>query len=50
MFLGLNGIAVKSHGSSNEQGFANAIKVAFELAKTDINNTLKQEISKINNE
>ena len=50
MFLGLNGIAVKSHGSSNAQGFANAIKVAFKLAKTDINNTLKQEISKINNE
>lgn len=31
VFLGLNGIAVKSHGGTDRVGFANAIKVASEL-------------------
>ena len=31
MFLGLNGIAVKSHGGTDRIGFANAINVALEL-------------------
>jgi phosphate acyltransferase len=31
MFLGLNGIAVKSHGSADAFGFANAIGVAIDL-------------------
>jgi glycerol-3-phosphate acyltransferase PlsX len=44
MFVGLNGIAVKSHGSSNAKGFANAIGVAINLVKSDINKSLKEEI------
>ena len=31
VFLGLNGIAVKSHGSTDAVGFANAIDVAMNL-------------------
>ena len=31
VFLGLNGIAVKSHGGTDRIGFANAINVAAEL-------------------
>ena len=31
MFLGLAGIAVKSHGSTDAFGFANAISVAIDL-------------------
>ncbi|MEC7371202.1 MAG: phosphate acyltransferase, partial [Pseudomonadota bacterium] len=31
VFLGLNGIAVKSHGGTDRIGFANAINVALEL-------------------
>ena len=31
VFLGLNGIAVKSHGGTDRIGFANAINVASEL-------------------
>lgn len=50
MFLGLNGIAVKSHGSSNAEGFANAIEVAYNLVVSDINTTVKEEIKKIHNE
>lgn len=44
MFLGLNGIAVKSHGSSNSEGFANAIGVAANLVKSKINEHLAKEI------
>jgi glycerol-3-phosphate acyltransferase PlsX len=32
--LGLNGVVVKSHGSSDAMGFANAIKVAASLARS----------------
>lgn len=45
MFLGLNGISVKSHGSTDAIGFANAIFVAYELAKSDINKKIKEELS-----
>ncbi|MFN3701708.1 MAG: phosphate acyltransferase PlsX [Alphaproteobacteria bacterium] len=33
VFLGLNGICVKSHGSSDEVGFATAIKLALNMAQ-----------------
>jgi glycerol-3-phosphate acyltransferase PlsX len=34
-FLGLNGIVVKSHGGADARGFAAAISLAAELAKSD---------------
>jgi glycerol-3-phosphate acyltransferase PlsX len=30
--LGLNGLVIKSHGGADAKGFANAIKVAYDLA------------------
>jgi phosphate acyltransferase len=36
VFLGLNGLVVKSHGGANVQGFANAIRVAHDLVVDDI--------------
>jgi len=45
MFLGLNGISVKSHGGTDSIGFANAIRVAYELAANDINQKIKDELS-----
>jgi len=35
VFLGLNGISVKSHGGANALGFATAINVAVDMAKHD---------------
>lgn len=35
VFLGLNGIAVKSHGGADAYGFANAIGVAVDMVKQD---------------
>ena len=36
VFLGLNGIVVKSHGSANTKGVANAIHVAARMVRNDI--------------
>lgn len=44
MFLGLNGIAVKSHGSADAVSFANAISVAYELAAHEVNRKILAEL------
>lgn len=36
MLIGLNGVVVKSHGSSNARAFSNAVAKAYNLAKHDI--------------
>ncbi|WP_010297662.1 phosphate acyltransferase PlsX [Candidatus Odyssella thessalonicensis] len=43
-FLGLRGIAIKSHGGADAAAFANAIKVAFNLSKDSETLDLGQEI------
>ena len=44
MFVGLKGIVVKSHGSMDEIGFANAIKVAYDLAAAKIQDQIAEEL------
>lgn len=44
MLIGLNGISVKSHGSTDAIGFASAIKVAISLVTKDINNQILEEL------
>lgn len=44
MLVGLNGIVVKSHGSTDDVGFANAIKVAISLVENNINEAIIKEI------
>ena len=48
VFLGLNAIAVKSHGGTDAFGFANAICVAIDMVKYNFIYDLKNKISKIN--
>lgn len=45
MFLGLNGICVKSHGGTDAIGFSNAIRVAIELVQDRVNEGIKQDFS-----
>lgn len=45
MFLGLNGITVKSHGGTDALGFANAIGVAIDLVKQGFNDKIKDELA-----
>lgn len=47
MFLGLNGVAVKSHGSSNVVGTENAILVAANLVSNGFNKRVAAEISDV---
>ncbi len=44
MFVGLNGVVVKSHGSTDHIGFANAIRVAISLIENKINQHITEEI------
>jgi len=45
MFIGINGIVVKSHGGSDSVGFARALTEAIELVKHDINGKIIEEIT-----
>jgi glycerol-3-phosphate acyltransferase PlsX len=45
MFLGLNGVVVKSHGGINAEGFAYAIDVGYEMAKFDLLNKINQMLN-----
>lgn len=44
MFIGLNGIVIKSHGSSDSISFANAVDVAISAVKKHINNEITSMI------
>ena len=48
VFLGLNGIAVKSHGGTDAFGFANAIGVAVDMVQYNFISDLRKVISKSN--
>lgn len=47
VFLGLNGIVVKSHGSANEKGVANAIDVAVRLLEDDVTRHIADDIARV---
>ncbi len=47
MFLGLDGVAVKSHGSSDIDGTANAILVAANLVHNGFNKRVAAEIAEV---
>jgi glycerol-3-phosphate acyltransferase PlsX len=48
VFLGLNGIVVKSHGSADALGFANAIGVAVDMTINDILDKIRDELTRLN--
>lgn len=48
MLAGLNGVVVKSHGSTDKIGFANAINVAISLVENKINDKITAEIKSSN--
>lgn len=47
VFLGLQGICVKSHGGMDEVGFANALGVAHDLVKHGCIETIKTELAQL---
>jgi phosphate acyltransferase len=46
IFLGLNGVVVKSHGSANEAGIATAIGNAAKLVRADLTRRIAEDLSK----
>ena len=47
VLLGLNGIVVKSHGSTDSLGFAHAVDLAIDMAEGDYNSSISEEIEKL---
>jgi glycerol-3-phosphate acyltransferase PlsX len=47
MFLGLNGIVVKSHGGADIDGFATAVGVAIDVAEANMLETIAHDIEKM---
>ena len=50
ILLGLNGIVVKSHGSTDPVGFANAIGVAVDMVTNNFNDNIKKEFDNLWND
>jgi len=47
VFLGLNGVVVKSHGSANAAGVANAVAVAARLLENNLTQRITQDMSEL---
>ena len=47
IFIGVNGISIKSHGSANEYAFSYAIEKCYKFIKHDINKKIINEMVKI---
>ncbi|WP_094075457.1 phosphate acyltransferase PlsX [Notoacmeibacter marinus] len=46
VFLGLNGLVVKSHGGANAEAFAAAVSLAADLAKGDLQHRIRDDLDK----
>lgn len=47
VFMGLNGVVVKSHGSATVKGVANAVEVAARLVEDDITARIAQDLARV---
>ncbi|MGL4496871.1 MAG: phosphate acyltransferase PlsX [Beijerinckiaceae bacterium] len=45
VFLGLEGIAIKSHGGADALGFASAIDIAYDMANYDLMGMIRQSLA-----
>jgi phosphate acyltransferase len=46
VFLGLNGIVVKSHGGTDADGFAYAVDVGYDMVRYDLLNKINQTLDR----
>ncbi|MEM1364335.1 MAG: phosphate acyltransferase PlsX [Pseudomonadota bacterium] len=47
VFLGLNGIVIKSHGGTDGTGFAHAIEIGADMAANDLNGRIQRNVARI---
>ena len=45
VFLGLEGVVIKSHGGTDSVGFARAVEIGYEMAKNDLMNRIRDTIA-----
>ena len=45
VFLGLDGIVIKSHGGADPVGFCGAIEIAYQMAQHDLRARIRESIS-----
>jgi phosphate acyltransferase len=45
VFLGLNGIVIKSHGGADADGFANAVDVGFDMAREGLKARIENDLN-----
>jgi glycerol-3-phosphate acyltransferase PlsX len=45
VFLGLNGVVLKSHGSADAKGVANAVHLCAELVEKDITRQVTEDLA-----
>lgn len=50
VFLGLNGLIVKSHGGTDHVGFANAVNVAVGLAESPFEKEIERKLAELHSE
>ena len=48
VFLGLNGVVVKSHGGTDALGFATAIDVAIDMVRNDLVGKIRDDVTQVN--
>jgi glycerol-3-phosphate acyltransferase PlsX len=46
MFLGLNGIVIKSHGGTDAEGFASAVDVGYDMVRYDLLTKINQTLNR----
>ncbi|MGN6467146.1 MAG: phosphate acyltransferase PlsX [Rhizobiaceae bacterium] len=44
VFLGLNGLVVKSHGGTDAEGFAAAVELAYDMARRDLLGRIRRDL------
>ncbi len=49
VFMGLNGLVIKSHGSASASGFASAIGVAADMASNDLAGKITKDLKRFEN-
>lgn len=47
VFIGLNGLVVKSHGGANAHGFTSAIGVAYDMTNNNLNQLIAEDLATI---
>ncbi|MEP3278798.1 MAG: phosphate acyltransferase, partial [Stappiaceae bacterium] len=44
VFLGLNGIVIKSHGGTDGEGFASAVELAYDMVRNELIHKIAQDL------